>query len=173
MIITKISPLDFLTGLESIMEIYIIVNAVENLPSGAYFFDRNSNSLEMLKKGEFRNASGHLCLSQSLFADASVSIYLMTDLQSVLNYYGNRGHRAAQFESGVVAGKIYLASYSQGIGCSGSTFYDDVVTTFFSPHASGMSAMIALGVGVPDYKSRPGEICVGRLSKSQLLKGNI
>ncbi len=66
--------------------------------------------------------------------------------------------QARSFEAGVRAGKIYLSAYSLGVGASGSTFYDDAVTEFFSPHAEGMSTMIAVGVGVPAYKARPGRI---------------
>ena len=82
----------------------------------------------------------------------------MADLHKVLNNFGSRGYRAAQFEGGIRAGKIYLSSYSEGIGASGSTFYDDAVTEFFSPHAKGLSTMIAVGIGVPGYKARPGRV---------------
>jgi hypothetical protein len=92
----------------------------------------------------------------------------MTDLQAVLRSLGNRGYRASQFEAGIIAGKIYLASYALGIGASGSTFFDDAVTEVFSPHASNKSTMIAVGVGVPPYKASPGKILSTRLSKKQL-----
>jgi hypothetical protein len=82
----------------------------------------------------------------------------MADLQHVLGSFGNRGYRAAQFEAGVRAGKIYLSSYSLGMGASGSTFYDDAVTEFFSPHARNKSTMIAVGIGAPAYVARPGRI---------------
>ena len=49
-------------------------------------------------------------------------LFLMTNLQKVLEALGNRGYRASQFEAGIIAGKIYLAAYAQGIGASGSTF---------------------------------------------------
>jgi hypothetical protein len=58
----------------------------------------------------------------------------------------------------VRAGKVYLASYALGLGASGSTFYDDAVTEFFSPHAKGKSTMIAVGVGVPGYRAKPGRV---------------
>jgi hypothetical protein len=93
----------------------------------------------------------------------------MTDLQSVLKSLGNRGYRACQFEAGIIAGKIYLAAYALGIGASGSTFFDDAVTEFFSPHASDKSTMIAIGIGVPAYKASPGKILSPRLSREQLL----
>jgi hypothetical protein len=151
-------PLDFLPSGESLIDFYLIANQVEGLPSGSYFFDGATDSLEQLKSGQFRNMSGYLCLEQPLFGDASVVFYLMTDLKHALGSLGNRGYRAAQFEAGIRAGKIYLSSYSLGQGASGSTFYDDAVTEFFSPHATEKSTMMSVGVGVPAYAGRPGRI---------------
>ena len=71
----------------------------------------------------------------------------MTDLEKVLSRYGNRGYRIAQFESGIIAGKVYLSAYAQRLGCTGLTFYDDDVTNFFSPHAKGKSCMLVTALG--------------------------
>src|SRR5947199_10067459 len=151
-------PMDFLSDDQSLIEFYLIANGVIGLPAGSYHYDKIRNSLEQLKEGISRHASGYLCLEQLLFSDASVVFFLMTNLGIVLRNMGNRGYRAEQFEAGVRAGKIYLSAYSLGVGASGSTFYDDAVTEFFSPHAEHMSTMIAFGVGVPAYRSRPGSI---------------
>jgi SagB-type dehydrogenase family enzyme len=186
-------PLDFLVGNQAkateatatTIDIYMIVNDVEGLQSGGYFFNRSTFSIEQLKSKIPRNMSGYmeqktrdrglmsgyLCLGQSLFSDASVVFFLMTDLLGVLKSCGNRGYRAAQFEAGVIAGKIYLSAYAQQLGASGSTFFDDAVTEFFSPNAKDKSTMMAVGVGVPGYKARPGKILPVRLTREQLLSG--
>jgi SagB-type dehydrogenase family enzyme len=163
-------PLDFTKGGKvSITDAYFIANDVEGLPRGSYYFNRNSESLDLLKRDVHRDVSGYLCLWQSLFSDASIVFFLMTPLEQVIASYGNRGYRAAQFEAGIIAGKIYLAAYAQGIGASGSTFFDDAVTEFFSPHATDKSTMIAIGVGVPGYKSKSGKILAGKWTRDQLL----
>jgi SagB-type dehydrogenase family enzyme len=154
---TKIA-LDFLPDNETLIDFYFIANDVQGLPPGSYFFNTNTNSVEQLKVLKNRSMSGYLCLGQQLFSDASVVFFLMTNLNSVLQSLGNRGYRAAQFEAGVRAGKIYLSSYAVGNGASGSTFFDDAVTEFFSPHAHEKSPMIAVGVGVPAYKARSGKV---------------
>jgi SagB-type dehydrogenase family enzyme len=163
-------PLDiFKEDGDSLIDIYLIANDIDGLNPGAYFFNRMSRHLEELKRNVSRNMSGYLCLGQSLFSDASAVLFLMTDLQSVLRSLGNRGYRVSQFEAGIIAGKIYLAAYAQGIGASGSTFFDDAVTEFFSPHAVSKSTMIAIGIGVPAYKAISGKILSPRLTKQQLL----
>jgi SagB-type dehydrogenase family enzyme len=162
--------LDFIKRSQtSTTEVYIIANAVENLHRGSYYFNRYSESLELLKKDVHRDVSGYLCLWQTLFSDASVVFFLMTPLIQVLETYGNRGYRSAQFEAGIIAGKIYLSSYAQGIGASGSTFFDDAVSEFFSPHAKNKSTMIAVGVGVPPYESKSGKIYAGKWNRNQLV----
>ena len=188
-------PLDFLVGNQAkateatatTIDIYMIVNDVEGLQSGGYFFNRSTFLIEQLKSKIPRNMSGYteqktqdrsfrmissyLCLGQSLFGDASVVFFLMTNLLDTLKSCGNRGYRASQFEAGVIAGKIYLSSYAQQLGASGSTFFDDAVTAFFSPHAKNKSTMMAVGVGVTEYKARPGKVLAARLSRDQLLSG--
>jgi SagB-type dehydrogenase family enzyme len=151
-------PMDFLPPDAGLVEFYLIANSVLGLPPGSYFFDRTAKLLALLKEGQFRSMSAYLCLEQPLFGDASVVFFLTADLGRVVSSLGNRGYRAAQFEAGIRAGKIYLSSYSLSVGASGSTFYDDAVTEFFSPHAKGKSTMIAVGVGVPAYRARPGTI---------------
>jgi SagB-type dehydrogenase family enzyme len=173
---TRGVPLDFLdskidnnNNKNSTIDIYLIVNDVEGLQAGAYFFDHYNESLEQLKNKVSRGISGYLCLGQSLFSDANVVFFLMTDLNKILDTLGNRGYRASQFEAGVIAGKIYLTAYAQKIGASGSTFFDDAVSEFFSPHAADKSTMIAVGIGVPGYKSRPGKNLAGQLTRTEIL----
>jgi SagB-type dehydrogenase family enzyme len=130
-------------------DLYLIVNAVEGLRSGSYFFNRERRGLELLKEGDFRSEAGYLGLEQELPADASVAIFFLADLKAIFEAFGNRGYRAVQLEAGITGGKLYLAAYALQLGASGLTFYDDDVVSFFSPHAEGNSAifLVALGKG--------------------------
>ena len=145
---TKGVPADFLEPSGAAMNhLYLIVNAVDGLPPGAYVFHRDRQALELLREGDFRAEAGHLGLDQGLPADASVDVFFLADLARVLGRFGNRGYRAAQLEASVTAGRLYLAAYAQRFGATGLTFYDDVVTEFFSPHAQGKSVMFLLALG--------------------------
>ena len=154
---------------KSFMDIYFIANDVTNLQKGAYFFNRKDNSIDLLKANIRRDMSGFLCLEQTLFSDASVVFYIMSNIKSILDKLGNRSYRLCQFEAGILAGRIYLSAYNQKIGASGSTFYDDAVTDFFSPHAKGKDTMIAVGIGTPGYRSKPGQVLAGKFSRDELL----
>lgn len=145
---TRGVPTDFLGGPgTSLIDVYLIANDVEGLPNGAFYFSPSDRALELLKEGGFRREAGYLCLEQQLGADASVVVFFLADLSRLLDRYGNRGYAAAQLEAGIVGGKIYLCAYALGLGTTGTTFYDDDVTAFFSPHAQGKSAIFAVALG--------------------------
>lgn len=157
-------PADFLSpGAKSLLDVYVIINAVDGMNPGAYYLNSGRPALELLREGEFRSEAGHLCFEQALGADAAAVVFIMADLYRVLDRFGARGYRAAQLEAGVVGGKIYLATHSLGLGATGITFYDDEVTEFFSPHARRKSAMfvVPLGRKAEENKVRPFRSMVG------------
>jgi len=145
---TRGIPADFLhTPGAHLNDLYLIVNNVVGLASGAYFYRWEEKSLELLKSGNFRDKAGYLGLEQQIPADAAVDVFFLADLNNILETYGNRGYRAVQVEAGILGGKLYLAAYAQKLGCSGLTFYDDDVISFFSPHARGKSAIFLVALG--------------------------
>ncbi len=132
-----------------LVDTYLIVNAVEGVESGAYFYSRRDRRLQLLKAGNFRGQAGYLCLEQPLGADCSALVCYMADFNRLLDTMGNRGYRAAQLEAGLHGGRAYLAAYSLGRGATGLTFYDDDTVEFFSPHAAGKIPLLMVAIGVP------------------------
>jgi SagB-type dehydrogenase family enzyme len=132
-----------------LIDTYLIVNAVEGLAPGAYFFDRVAGSFELIKAGEFRGEAGYLCLEQPLGMDCSALIVFMADLERALAALGNRGYRDAHLEAGILGGRAYLAAYALDRGATGLTFYDDDTSKFFAPHAAGKSPILMVAAGVP------------------------
>jgi SagB-type dehydrogenase family enzyme len=152
---TRGLPADFLEppGAQ-LNDLYLIAHSVQGLKPGAYFFQRERNTLELLKEGEFRAEAHHLGLEQDLPADACVDIFFLADLKPILERYGNRGYRAVQLEAGAIGGRMYLAAYAQRLGATGLTFFDDDVVSFFSPHAKDKSAIFLLAIGKPLQRKR-------------------
>ena len=59
-------PADFLGQPGAALnDIYLIVNTVDDLPSGAYVFHRDLKALELLKEGDYRRQAGHLGLGSA------------------------------------------------------------------------------------------------------------
>jgi SagB-type dehydrogenase family enzyme len=138
---------DVLPNHSRLNDLYLIVNNVDALPAGAYFYDAANKQLVLLKEGDFRDRASYLGLEQQLPGDASVDVFFLADLPRILERLGNRGYRATQLEAGILGGKMYLAAYAQRLGASGLTFYDDDVVNFFSPHAKGKSAIFLVALG--------------------------
>jgi SagB-type dehydrogenase family enzyme len=133
---------------------YLVVNAVEGLEPGAYYYRRDSRAFELLKEGDFRAEAGYLCLEQPLGSDCSALMVFMADLESAFGVLGNRGYRDAHLEAGILGGRAYLAAYALGRGATGLTFYDDDTTKFFEPHAAGKSPLLMVALGVPLSQAR-------------------
>ena len=134
----------------SFVDPYLVVDAVSGLESGTYHYHPEAGELERLRTGEFRREAGHLALDQRLGFDAAACIYFVTDLEAIVDALGDRGYRVAQLEAAVTAGRLYLATYAhRTLGGSGLTFYDDAVTDFFEPRASGQTPMFLYTLGRP------------------------
>lgn len=145
---TRGIPADFLSAPgRRLVDLYLIVNAVEGISSGAYCYWPEAHGLELLREGDFRSQAGYLCLEQALGSDASVVIFFLADLGPILECFGNRGYRLGNLEAGIIGGKSYLGAYAQGFGASGLTFYDGDVVKFFSPHAQGKDALFVTVLG--------------------------
>ena len=130
-----------------LVDLYLVVNAVEDVPSGAYYYRPAEHVLELLATGDFRNRSSYLCLEQPLGGAAATVIYFLARLDDLSRAFGERGYRLANQDAGLAGGRAYLAAYAQGFGASGLTFYDRDVVEFFSPHAAGKDAIFVTALG--------------------------
>ena len=144
-------PLDVDDAVPPLVDVYLLVHAVEGLPAGAYRYARGAapgaGRLHRLRTGAFREEGGYLCLEQPLGADASAVVFFLADLGPTLARYGDRGYRAVNLAAGLLGGRLYLAAYALGLGASGLTFYDDDVVRFFSPDAAGKDAIFVVALG--------------------------
>ncbi|MDS0476340.1 SagB/ThcOx family dehydrogenase [Natrinema sp. 1APR25-10V2] len=134
----------------SFVDPYLVVNGVEGLEAGTYRYHPAAGEFERLRAGEFRDEAGHLALDQRLAADAAVCVYFLADLEAVVDTLGDRGYPVAQLEAALTAGRLYLGTYAhRDLGGTGLTFYDDVVSDFFTPEAAGQTPMFLYTMGRP------------------------
>jgi SagB-type dehydrogenase family enzyme len=130
-----------------LVDLYVVVNAVDGVQSGAYRYHAGPHGLESLSAGDFRRQSAFLTLEQPLGGDAAAVIFFLAPLNAVLTTFGNRGYRLVNLEAGIAGGRAYLAAYALGFGASGLTFYDAEVVRFFSPGAAGEDAIFVVALG--------------------------
>ncbi len=130
-----------------LVDLYLIVNAVDGVESGAYFYRPEDTALEPIRAGDVRGESAYLCLEQPLGGDAAAVIYFLAPLDEILAAFGDRGYRLANLLAGIAGGRAYLGAYALGFGATGLTFYDGHVVEFFSPHAAGKDAIFVVALG--------------------------
>src|SRR5262249_33939195 len=118
-----------------LVDLYLVVNAVDGVASGAARYRPDLHALEPLSEGHYRSKSGYLCLEQALGADAAAVIYFLSPLDEVVATSGDRGYRLVNLEAGIAGGGAYLVAYALGFGASGLTFYDREVVKWFAPGA--------------------------------------
>ncbi len=128
-------------------EQYLIVNGVAELEPGVYRHHPRRGEVEQIRTGTFRDQAERLAAGQAYAGDAHVNSYYLTNLDPVLERYGNRGYRLAQLEPAIYAGKLHLGTHVLGLGAVGSTSFDDEVVDFFSPQAEGSSYMFVVVFG--------------------------
>jgi SagB-type dehydrogenase family enzyme len=135
---------------DSLLDCYCLVHAVEGIERGAYQYHPGTNVLERVGETD-REAAGHLALDQPVVGDAAANVYLLADVERVVERLGNRGYRLAQLEGGIALGRLYLATYAHlGLGGRGFTFYDDLVTEHLSPRANDRTPMTLFALGKAD-----------------------
>ncbi|HYR44581.1 MAG TPA: SagB family peptide dehydrogenase, partial [Terriglobia bacterium] len=71
-------------GFSLLNHVYLMVNAVDGLESGAYYFHVDTAEPELLKPGNFRTEARYLGLQQDLPGDAAADVFLLADLHAVL-----------------------------------------------------------------------------------------
>jgi SagB-type dehydrogenase family enzyme len=141
---TRSIPADVPSGL---VDLFLIVNAVDEVAPGAYVYRPHEHALELIHAGAFRDRASYLTLEQALGGDAAATIFFLAPLEAISAQWGDRGYRALNLDAGIAGGRAYLAAYAQGFGASGLTFYDRLVVEFFAPASAGMDAIFVTALG--------------------------
>lgn len=135
-------------GIRRLVDCYCLIHAVTDVPSGTYQYHPDANVLERLGETDRRTA-GHLALDQPVVGDSAVNVYLMANVDAIVEHAGNRGYRLAQLAGGIGLGRLYLATYAhRALGGRGFTFYDDLVTEHL-PRAANQTPMTLFAFGKP------------------------
>lgn len=98
------------------LEIYVVVGNVENLEAGIYKYDSQNHSLQVIKKGDFRNELTKAALNQTFISQASVSFLWAANYNKV-SWYGERGKvRYIHIDLGHSAQNLTLQATALGLG---------------------------------------------------------
>lgn len=98
------------------LEIYVVVNRIEDIPTGLYHYNVKEHSLELIRKGNFLKEMGKLT-AQAVTQTESIVIIISEVFDRTRVKYGDRGYRYALIEAGHLAENLYLVAEGLGLGC--------------------------------------------------------
>jgi SagB-type dehydrogenase family enzyme len=100
------------------LEIYLVAGerGVAQLPAGLYRYRPLNHSLELLQKGDLRQAAARACLSQVWMAEAPVMVVFAAQFARCTARYGQRGLMYTHMEAGHAGQNLFLQAEALGLG---------------------------------------------------------
>ena len=130
------------------IEVYLVVNNIEELSRGIYHYNVKKHALELLKEGDFRKEITNAGLGQDMLGEANLTFVLSAVFERTRRKYGDRSLRYIFMEAGHISQNISLQAVSLGLGsvCVGA-FYDELVNSLVGLDGSRESAIYLQAVG--------------------------
>jgi SagB-type dehydrogenase family enzyme len=135
------------------MEIYVLLQRVENVADGIYHYNVLHHALEPVKIGQVIEELGGVMLALPFIQDANVVCFLVAVFSRTQNKYGPRGYRFILLEAGHSAQNICLAATQAGLAslCIGG-YLDAKLNNILhlDPIKEGVIYAVAAGYAAPD-----------------------
>jgi SagB-type dehydrogenase family enzyme len=110
------------------IEMYPIINQVENLKKGIYHYNISKHSLELIKKGDFRIDVAKGCLDQQIAYNSAVNFVWTAVIERSKWKYLQRCYRYIYMDAGHIGQNFYLIAEALGLGaCTIGAIYDDEI----------------------------------------------
>jgi SagB-type dehydrogenase family enzyme len=108
------------------IEIYVIINNVENLSQGVYHYNIPDHSLELLKEGDTRAQIANACLDQKIAYRSAVNFVWTAIIERSKWKYLQRCYRYLYLDAGHIGQNFYLVAEALGLGaCTIGAIFDD------------------------------------------------
>ncbi|MDA2451617.1 SagB/ThcOx family dehydrogenase [Bacillus cereus] len=98
------------------ISVYIAIFNVEELEQGIYYYNRDQNTLEMIRKGDFRNTISDLYVDNTHIHSSSFIMFHVANLDQTSSKYEDRGYKLIHLDMGHLSQNLYLLSSAQQLG---------------------------------------------------------
>jgi len=130
------------------IDTYLVVNRVQELRPGIYFFQVGNFRLEMKKEGNFSRQIAEAALGQEMAADAAVVFIWVAVIPRSRQKYHQRAYRYIYLDCGHIGQNLYLAATAMNLGCCGiAAFFDDEVNDLVGVDGKEETAIYLAAVG--------------------------
>ena len=110
------------------IEIYTIINNVEDLDKGIYHYNIKNHALEFLNKGDFRTEIAKGCLDQQIAYNSAVNFVWTAIIERSKWKYLQRCYRYIYLDAGHIGQNFYLIAEALGLGaCTIGAIYDNEI----------------------------------------------
>jgi SagB-type dehydrogenase family enzyme len=136
------------------LELYLIVNQVEQVPQGIYHYAIYPPLLEQVYALEFSKLFiSQLFMNQPYVAESSVILVATSFFKRNMHKYGDRGYRYILYEAGHLFQNINLIATALGLGTLNlGGFFDDEVTRLLKINNEEEIPLYSMGIGIPEEK---------------------
>ena len=107
------------------LEIYLLVNNVENLQTGVYKFNPINHELKLWFEGNIKTELCNSALGQDSITQSAASIIITAVFERVTSKYGKRGITYVHMEAGHAAQNVHLQAEALNIGTVIIGAFDD------------------------------------------------
>jgi SagB-type dehydrogenase family enzyme len=145
------------SGALQAVELYAIVNHVDELRKGLYHYNPIDHSLELLNEGNMRWKITRCCLFQEWLQHASVVLVLTCNMKRVEWKYGPRGYRYIHIDTGIVTNSLYLVATALRLRtCAVAAFLDDAVNDLLQIDGRDEFVSLLVAVGKRPFQDDSG-----------------
>ncbi|MHC4092194.1 MAG: SagB/ThcOx family dehydrogenase, partial [Planctomycetota bacterium] len=134
------------------LNLYAIVNEVEGLEPGVYYYRRYEHALTEIRMGDHRRARVYAAsLFQEAVGNADAALVMTVDVQRLGYPDADRGYRYACLNAGMLGGRVYLQTTALQLGCCGiGAFFDDEVSELIGVSPEQELVVYLAAIGAPE-----------------------
>jgi SagB-type dehydrogenase family enzyme len=104
--------------------LYCVVNRVQNIPAGIYWYHPQKHVLQVVRAGEVGRAlqTAQRGIMHNL-STVSACLFPVANYKRGFAVYGDRWYRMQNMEAGIMVQRIYLAAAAHRLGCRATLGY--------------------------------------------------
>lgn len=130
------------------IDTYLVINRVEGISPGIYFFAVEDFSLIERRSGDFSKEIEAAALNQEMAAEAALVFVWVAVIPRASRKYRQRAYRYIYLDCGHIGQNLYLAATAMNLGCCTiGAFFDDEVNALVAVDGQEETAIYLATVG--------------------------
>ncbi|MGE8034334.1 SagB/ThcOx family dehydrogenase [Lysinibacillus sp. NPDC093692] len=136
------------------LEIYLLINNVENLEQGLYHYNVKLHCLELLKEGSQEACLPSLTSYSDIAKNASILMFVTAIFPRLSYKYGDRSYRFAHLDAGHLGQNIYLTNTAMKLGTLAvGGFFDDEINEYLNINGVSEGVVYEFFIGHKDEEN--------------------